>query len=150
MNTEAVSKATTQAVTAEIQKALEPILKKHNLNLTKLTSKYGDLYGLTITAAAVDLNDDGINMSDPDVISYLRNGYYGQIIKANNDLDFVQLTAKIGTRVKLNSKAYVFAGVRARGKNRIIMNSLTDGKTYVFADSVIPTLNEASQAALVK
>ena len=40
---DAVNKATAQAVSAEIKQAVEAILAKHNLEVTKLTTKYGIL-----------------------------------------------------------------------------------------------------------
>lgn len=146
MNTNAVSKATTEAVSKEIMEAVNRVLAKHNLKTTKVTSKYGDMYALNIQATAVMLNEDGINMASPDVLDYQRNGYIGHVVNPDSTMNFPTLTAPIGTRIQYQGKVYAFAGVRSRGKNKLVMQCLSDGKEYAFPDQFIIKLNEVALA----
>jgi hypothetical protein len=145
---EAVAKATAQAVSAEIKEAVEAILAKHNLEVTKLTTKYGDVFAFNLQASPLNLNEDGINMTSAEVIDYQRNGYGAFISddKGGSVMgDFVEVTAPIGTKVTLKGKVYAFAGVRSRGKNKLVFKCITDGKTYVFEDRMVLELNKAGK-----
>jgi hypothetical protein len=142
---DAVAKATAQAVSAEIKQAVEAILAKHNLEVTKLTTKYGDSFGFNLQASPLNLNEDGINMSSQEVINFQRFGYsafIGNCLGAGMG-DIVEVTATIGTKVTVKGKMYAFAGVRSRGKDKLVFKCITDGKTYVFPDTMVPFLNKA-------
>jgi hypothetical protein len=140
---EAVAKATAQAVSAEIKEAVDAILAKHNLQVNKLNTKYGDLYEFKIQASPINLNEDGINMTSTEVLDYQRFGYYATVITPDKKVEFASVTAPIGTKVKLNGKVYAFAGIRSRGKNKLIFKCVADGKNYVFSDQAILELNKA-------
>jgi len=146
---DAVDKATAQAVSAEIKQAVEAILAKHNLEVTKLTTKYGDMFGFNLQASPLNLNEDGINMSSQEVINFQRFGYSAFVADnggAGTTMgDFVQVTATIGTRVTLKGEVYAFAGVRSRGKDKLVFKCITNGKSYVFADNIVPLLNKAGK-----
>lgn len=135
-----VSKELTQKVSAEIQSAIAPILAKHGLTLTKFTSKYGDSYGVSISASPVIIDESGVNTASNEAIYYTRFGYASFSFENGES---VRLTAKLGTKFQSGGKEYKFVGIRARGKNKIIAQR--DGKSFVFADTIIPTLNKASK-----
>ena len=137
---DAVSRELTQKVSAEIEAAIIPILKKHGLKCTKFSSKFGDLYGLTVSAVTVNLSDEGINLNSAEAIGYSRFGHYAFV-----NGESLKLTAKLGTKFESRGRKFVFAGIRARGKNKIVAKCESDGKDYVFADVIIPTINGASE-----
>lgn len=137
---EAVSKELTKKVSAELEAAILPILKKHGLKVTKFTSKYGDLYGLSITAVTVNLSEEGINLNSAEAVGYSRFGHYAFV-----NGESLQLTAKLGTKFESRGRTFVFAGIRSRGKNKIVAKCEDDGKEYVLSDTLIPTINGASK-----
>ena len=137
---EAVSKELTKKVSAELQAAILPILEKHGLKVTKFTSKYGDLYGLSITAVTVNLSEEGINLNSAEAVGYSRFGHYAFV-----NGESLQLTAKLGTKFESRGRKFVFAGIRSRGKNKIVAKCEDDGKEYVLSDTLIPTINGASK-----
>lgn len=135
---DAVSREKTREVVAEINAAVQEILKKHNLQLTKQTAKFGDEFGYTVAASAIQVNEDGINILSPDVVAYERNGYF-----AFWGNEYQPLTAPIGTKFTINGKTYAFAGIKSRGKLKIIGVETVSKKGFLFADSIVPKLNEA-------
>lgn len=134
---EVVSRELTRKVSADIQAAILPILEKHGLKLSKFSSKYGDMYGLSISASPTVLDKNGVNLASTEAIYYERFGH--NVFK---DGEIITLTAKLGTKFTTGGKSYIFCGVRSRGKNKIVVKGDKDGKGYVFADSIIPTLNK--------
>jgi len=137
---EAVSRGLTKKVSQEIEAAILPILERNGLKLTKFNAKYGDLYGLNISAVTVNLSEDGINLNSAEAISYSRFGHYGFV-----NGESLKLTAKLGTKFESRGRKFVFAGIRSRGKNKIVAKCENDGKEYVFADTVIPSINGSSK-----
>lgn len=153
---ESVTKDKARLVSAEISEAVKEIVAKHGLKLTKQSSAYGDVYKFTIEAVEVKLNKDGINLLTPEVVAYERFGYTGAYElpaksvdpvsgRSFQPMEFVTLTAKIGTHFVSGGKTYAFGGVRSRGKKKIIGVEVSTKTSYVFADSVIPKINEASK-----
>lgn len=137
---EAVSRELTKKVSQEIEAAILPILERNGLKLTKFNAKYGDLYGLNISAITMNVSEDGINLNSPEAIGYSRFGHYGFV-----NGESIQLTAKLGTKFESRGRKFVFAGIRSRGKNKIVAKCEDDGKEYVFADTVIRSINGASK-----
>jgi hypothetical protein len=137
----AVSRRLTEQVSAEIQTAILPILEKYGLKITKFASKYGDSYGLTVSAVTTKLDESGVNLNSAEAIYYDRFGYCDYDHEGNP----IKLTAKLGTKFDNRGRKFVFAGIRSRGKNKIVAKCEQDGKDYVFADTIIPQLNEASK-----
>jgi len=147
---DAVSREKTREVVAEINAAVLEILKKHNLKLTKQTGKFGDEFGYTVAASAIQVNDDGINILSPEVVAYQRNGYWAYWGKAGVDSDYTELTAPIGTKFVSNGKTYAFAGIKSRGKMKIIGVETVSKTSFLFADSIAKKLNEAGGVPPVK
>jgi hypothetical protein len=134
-----VSKEKCSEVSREIDAAISFIFEKHNLKVTKRASKYGDNYEFKIVAEAQMISEDGINLASPDVIYYNRFGYTAYLGIANRDI--VQLKAPIGTKFSSGGKTFAFAGVRSRGKNKILGVCQETKKTFIFADTIINYLN---------
>jgi len=135
-----VSSELTKKVSAEVQAALLPILEKHGLKLTKISSKYGDSYGLSISASPTVLGESGVNLASPEAIYFERFGYTAWLGKSLDDR--VELTAKLGTKFTVAGKEYVFIGIRSRGKNKVVAQR--DGQTFFVHDSAVPAINKAS------
>ena len=134
-----VSKDKCTEVSREINAAIMDIFAKHNLKVTKTASKYGDNYEFKIVAEAQMISEDGINLASPDVIYYNRFGhtaYLGVSIQ-----DEIKLTAPIGTKFASGGKVFALAGVRSRGKNKILGVCQETKKTFVFADTIIKFIN---------
>ena len=134
-----VSKEKCSEVSREIEAAIMDIFAKHDLKGTKRASKYGDNYEYKIVAEALMISEDGINLASPDVIYYNRFGhtaYLGVSIQ-----DEIKLTAPIGTKFASGGKVFAFAGVRSRGKNKILGVCQETKKTFVFADTIIKFIN---------
>lgn len=134
-----VSKEKCTQVSQEIEAAIMGIFAKHDLKVTKRASKYGDNYEFKIVAEALMISEDGINLASPDVVYYNRFGhtaYLGVSIQ-----DMVKLTAPIGTKFESNGKTFAFAGVRSRGKNKILAVEQESKKTFIFADAMISRIN---------
>jgi len=139
MNENMVSKEKCSEVSREIEAAIMDIFAKHDLKVTKRASKYGDNYEFKIVAEALMISEDGINLASPDVIYYNRFGhtaYLGVSIQ-----DEIKLTAPIGTKFASGGKVFAFAGVRSRGKNKILGVCQETKKTFVFADTIIKFIN---------
>lgn len=135
---DAVSRELADKVSGEIRAAALTVLAKHGLKATKMNTKYGDSFGLNITAVATKLDENGVNLTSAEAILYERYGHYGLVNGAT-----VKLTAKLGAKFDSRGRKFMFAGVRSRGKSRILAKCEQDGKDYVFADTIIPTLNKA-------
>ena len=147
---DAVSREKTREVVAEINAAVLEILEKHNLKLTKQTGKFGDEFGYTVSASAIQVNEDGINILSPEVVAYQRNGYWAYWGKAGVDSDYTTLTAPIGTKFVSNGKTFAFAGIKSRGKLKIIGVETVSKQSFLFADSIAKKLNEAGGVPPVK
>ena len=147
---DAVSREKTREVVAEINAAVLEILEKHNLKLTKQTGKFGDEFGYSVTASAIQVNEDGINILSPDVVAYERNGYFAVWGNAGVDQDCTHLTAPIGTKFVSNGKTFAFAGIKSRGKLKIIGVETVSKTSFLFADSIAKKLNEAGGVQPVK
>ena len=141
-----VSKEKCTEVSREIEAAILDIFAKHNLKVTKRASKYGDSYEFKIVAEALMISEDGINLASPDVIYYNRFGHEGDpIYKTQGEgkvlVSYEKLTAPIGTKFASGGKVFAFAGVRSRGKNKILGVCQETKKTFVFADTIIKFIN---------
>lgn len=136
-----VSSELTSKVSSDIKDAIAPILAKHGLTLTKFSSKYGDSYGVTISASPVILDESGVNTASNEAIYYTRFGHTAWLGKTLDDR--VELTAKLGTEFLSGGNTYKFVGIRTRGKNKIVAER--GGKSFVFADTIVPFINKSSK-----
>jgi len=134
-----VTKQQCTAITADIKKAVGTILAKHGLEFSKLSAQYGDMFGISIKAVAVQKDKKtGVNMKSPEVSLYLKYGYHA--------FQYGQLKAKIGTAFKHDGYTFVFAGIRGgSGRQQIVCLDKATGTKYFFGDSVIPIINQASK-----
>jgi len=139
-----ISKETASAVHKEIDEAVKAILAKHNLQVEKVSTGYGEWFDYKVTATPVQLGLNGVNLSSRDAMYYTKFGFTAYL---GGDDDFVgtELTAVLGTRFR---GCYYFAGIDAKKrKNPIVAIDSKTGKTVYFQESIIPNLNLSSEQA---
>ena len=138
-----ISKETGQAVAAEIDKAVRDILAKHGLEAGRTTTGHGEWFEYKVTAVAVTLGDNGVNLSSKEATYYSKFGYTAYA--GDNDFTGVELTAPLGTRFQGD---YAFAGIDAKKRKfPIIAIDLKTGKMVGFPDSVVARINLAHAQA---
>lgn len=119
-----VSKELAIQITKEIDESVKEILAKHNLQLFKQSTKYGDEFSYTIKAVAVTLNETGVNVNSPEAQNWLAVGTsYGFKNPAN---------VLGGTFVNAR-KEYKFIGINLR-KEKFPLSAIevATGKQYGF------------------
>jgi len=125
-----ISREQAKTITAEIDAAVADILTKHGLTKDKVRTTYGEIYSYKIEATFHEVNDNGVNMNSR-AIDDLR--YYAKF-HGITDIDAVLAS---NDTINIGGKEYVPAGFRPRAKKQpFIMKCITDGKTYIFSDSV--------------
>jgi len=117
-----VDKQTAQAVTAEIQAALQEILAKHGMEQGKVSIKYGEIYKVTFEATPVALNENGVNVNTPEAQMWLVMGQYR---------GFANPASALGTTFTMNSKTFKFVGYNDRASRMpVVAIDVKDGKQY--------------------
>lgn len=121
-----VSKEVARAVTEELEAAAEKIFAKHGLVRGKMSTKYGVSYSLTIAAEALELGDNGVNVSSREAQDYTA-------FAASYELP----QGLLGKVFKINGVDYAFAGIAtSRRKYPIYMKNLESGKMVFFQEGV--------------
>jgi len=119
-----VSKSLAIQITNEIEESVKAILAKHNLQLLKQSTKYGNEYNYTVKAVAVTLSESGVNLNSPEAQNWLAVGTsYG----FKNPSDVLG-----GTFVNAR-KEYKFMGINLR-KEKFPLSAIevATGKQYGF------------------
>lgn len=143
-----VGKKFAEAVSKEINSAIEEIFKKHGLKVTKTQTTYGDSYAFKVQATIPQMGANGVDLSSKEAIEYERFGYSWFKVEADRSYAYIKLEAPLGTEFVVNAKTYIFAGVNHRKqKFPIYAINKADGKHYGLPDSVVPMINAAAKAA---
>lgn len=145
-----ISKETGQAVAAEINEAVRAILAKHGLEAGKTVTGHGEWFEYKVTAVAVTLGDNGVNLSSKEATYYSKFGYTAYA--GDDDFTGVELTAPLGTRFNAGRplQDYAFAGIDAKKRKFPIMAiDLQTGKMVGFPDSVVSRINLAHSQAVI-
>jgi|688.fasta_scaffold254698_4 hypothetical protein len=117
-----VDKQTAQAVTAEIQAAMQEILAKHGMEQGKVSIKYGEIFKVTFEATPVALNENGVNVNTPEAQSWLYLGEYR---------GFANPASVLGTTFTMNGKTFKFVGFNERAPRMpVVAVDVKDGKQY--------------------
>lgn len=142
--TTGISKQTAQAVTEEIQQALQVIFAKHNLEVGKISTGHGDWYEFKVQATAISLGLNGVNMASRYAVYYTKFGWtaYGENFEAT------ELTAPLGTKFSYNNRDVIFAGVdSAKKKFPIVVQDAQTGEVRLLPELAIPRINLAAKEA---
>ena len=133
-----VTKQEANALMKELSEAVKTICKKHNLELSKSSAKFGDFFSYNIQAVKVKKGKGGVNLASPQAKLYEKYGY--------EKFDFsngktIKLKAKLGKKFNYDNKQFVFAGIRGgSGKHQIVC--ISNGQTYYFDENIISLLNK--------
>ena len=139
-----ISKETASAVHKEIDEAVKAILAKHNLQVEKVSTGYGEWFDYKVTATPIALGLNGVNLSSRDATYFTKFGFTAYL-GGDDDFTGTQLTAVLGTRFHGD---YYFAGVDAKKrKNPIVALDSKTGRIVYFQESIIPNINLASEQA---
>lgn len=140
MTTE-VSKAQAEKISQEIKQAVEAILAANGLSAPKIASKYGEWYEIKITASAVELGENGVNLASPEATYFTKFGW-----TSFSGSSPVELTAPLGTKFSNGQGEYAFAGIDPKKrKNPIVALRLSDGARVFFPDTAVPFLNSVAK-----
>jgi prolyl oligopeptidase PreP (S9A serine peptidase family) len=133
-----VTKEQARLLTKELQKAVEAICKKHNLELSKQSAKFGDYFAYNIQAVNVKKDRSGINLASQEALLYQKYGYETFDFKTAKT---IKLKAKIGKKFNHDGQQFVFAGIRGgSGKKQIVC--ISNKEKYLFDNDIIPLLNK--------
>jgi hypothetical protein len=140
-----VSKDKAQAITAEIQAAVQVILEKHELQASKVRTKYGDGYQFSVQADAIEINASGVNLASTE------SQVWTQVGKSYGFADPVSV---LGAEFTQNGKSFKFLGFNPNAvKFPLVAKNLADGKTYkltIGSLKLMPTFNPQAVAEYLK
>ena len=129
-----ISKTLAVEITNEIDQAVKAILAKHNLQLLKQSTKYGDEFNYTVKAVAVDLNDSGVNVNSPEALNWIAVG---------NTYGFKFPLDVLGGIFVNAGKEYKFVGINLR-KEKFPLSAIevATGQSYGFPLKALMQLPE--------
>lgn len=140
-----VNKEQAIAINSEIEKAVLEILKKHNLQVGKIRTKYGDEYSFSINAVPLKLNESGVNVNSLEAQNWAVVG---------SSYGFENPEAVLGVIFTANKKEYKFTGVNTRKeKFPVTAIEVSSGKSYGFPAKVLsklPNFEESKVATWVR
>jgi hypothetical protein len=127
-----VAREDARAVSEEIKAAVEAILAARGMEITKLTTNYGDRYGFKLEASPVVRGEGGVNLESPYAKAYKRfHESYG--LKSG----------LLGKSFVNNGRSFVFTGIAtSRSKYPLAAVSEDSGDTYFFPTTLAPELNK--------
>jgi len=133
-----VTKQEASALVKELSEAVKTICKKHNLELSKSSAKFGDYFAYNIQAVKVKKGKGGVNLASPQAKLYEKYGY--ETFDFSNGKT-IKLKAKLGKKFSYDNQQFVFAGIRGgSGKQQIVC--VSNGSTYYFGNDIISVLNK--------
>lgn len=141
--TSTITKEKAQAVSTEIKQAVEEILTRHNMNLSQIRTGHGEWFEFKVTATAIDLGLNGVNMATKEAQYYQRFGWtvYGH----GPDFKSEELIAPLGTMFTSQGKTYLFAGCApSRKKYPIVATEVGKTEPIYFTETVVAKINKAA------
>ena len=140
-----VTKDKAREITAEIEVAVKAIFEKHELQPSKIRSKYGDGYQVSIQADAIEMNDSGVNLASTESQVWISIG---------NKYGFENPASVLGAEFVQNGKPFKFLGMNPNAsKFPLVAKNLKDGKTYkltVGSVKLMPNFNPQAVAEYLK
>lgn len=131
-----VDKKTASDLMDKCRKALDEVLSKEGFEITKFSGKFGDSFGMNISAIPSVKNEFGLNPNSQQVIDYER--YHQLFNLAPNAL---------GVDFTVGTKSYTFEGVEMSRRKHPIAVATPDGKKVLLTTDprVIQAINDAAQ-----
>lgn len=129
-----IDKKTAKALTDEITASVDEILARHGLTRSKTSSKYGDLYSVTISADVLSVGVNGVNTTSKAARDYER---YAASYGLPQGL--------LGKTFRVNGSEYAFAGIAVqRPKYPIYVRNVETGAMSFFQEGVKRFLVDSS------
>lgn len=97
-----VTKKQTEVIGKEIEIAVKAILEKHNMELTKVRGKYGDVFAFSVEASPINRNENGVNLASSDARTFMQVG---------KDYGFENPADTLGKTFTSNRKTFKFVGL---------------------------------------
>jgi len=140
---EMVSKETATQVAQEMKTAMEEILKRHNLDTQQVKWGHGDWFEWKITATAIELGPNGVNLATPEAQYYTKFGFsaYGQAPNFTQ----TELTAPLGTEIQVQGQTLYFAGIAPKKRKFPIAVINASGEMMFLTEASVATLNKNAQ-----
>lgn len=139
-----VSKETATQVAQEMKTAMEEILKRHNLDSQQVKWGHGDWFEFKITATAIELGPNGVNLATPEAQYYTKFGFSahqtGPIQSA-----VTELTAPLGTEIQVQGQTLYFAGIAPKRRKFPIAVINASGEMMFLSEASVATLNKNAQ-----
>lgn len=139
-----VSKETAAQVAQEMKTAMEEILKRHNLDTQQVKWGHGDWFEFKITATAIELGPNGVNLATPEAQYYTKFGFSacqtGPIQSA-----VTELTAPLGTEIQVQGQTLYFAGIAPKRRKFPIAVINASGEMMFLSEASVATLNKNAQ-----
>jgi hypothetical protein len=132
-----VSKELATKVTTDLRNDIAKVLAKHGLELSGVTTKYGDSFQIKIDAVSVNLGKNGVNLNSVDAQNFMNFGYsYG----------VTDVQADLGSEVSFGGKTIVITGLNPRKKNApIVCKDIKSGNEYYVSADILKLLPSFSK-----
>ncbi len=140
-----VTKDQAKAISKEIEEAVRVIFEKYELQPSKIRSKYGDGYQISIQADTINMNESGVNLGSTESQVWISLGkQYG----------FETPASVLGAEFVQNGKPFKFLGMNPNATRfPLVAKNLKDGKTYkltVGSLKLLPTFNPQAVSEYLK
>jgi len=128
-----VSKELAKAVVTDLQKDIEKVLAKHGMQLSGMSTKYGDSFQLKIDAVSVKLGKNGVNLNSVEAQNFINFGY---------SFGLTDVQADLGSIVSFGGKSVVITGLNPRKKNLpVVCKDVKTGSEYYVSAKVLELLS---------
>lgn len=122
----AVAKAQASEISVEIKAAVEAILAKHGMELTKVQTTYGDVYGFKCEGSPLVKGENGINMESKEAQAYKRFA-----------TSYGLPEGLLGKKFTSKGREFAFAGIApSRSKFPFAAMNLLEGRMYFFTEDI--------------
>ena len=127
-----VSKELAKAVVTDLQKDIEKVLAKHGMQLSGMSTKYGDAFQLKIDAVSVKLGKNGVNLNSVEAQNFMNFGY---------SFGVTDVQADLGSEVSFSGKTVVITGLNPRKKNQpVVCRDAKTGSEYYVSARILELL----------
>jgi len=129
---EKVSKEVAQKVTTELHKDIEKVLAKHGLELSKVLTKYGDIFSVKVEAVAVEVGQNGVNLASLEAQTFLMSAKYMGVKNPEKEL---------GSIVSFEGRQVIIKGLSPNARrNNVLVREIKTGRDYWVSKEVLKSL----------
>lgn len=130
-----VDKSTANTLMTKCRKALEEVLTAEGFEISKFSAKFGDSFGLSLSAIPSVKNELGLNPNSAEVVDFHR---YHQLFELSPNA--------LGVNFAVGPKQYTFEGLKMNRRKYPIFVGTPDGNKMMLTDDprVIEAINKAA------